>query len=62
LSERRTFDYSADFKWDEICNAKKNREEMLKNLSDAVADPETGEMLYPAPFKTTSVISISLPQ
>jgi len=62
LSERRTFDYSTDFKWTEICNAKKNREEMLKNLSEAVADPETGEMLYPAPCKTTSVISISLPK
>jgi len=62
LSERKTYDFSADSKWNELSHAKKNREEMLKNLSEAVADPDTGEMLYPAPFKTTSVISIALPK
>jgi len=62
LSERKTYDFSADSKWNELCHNKKNREEMLKNLSDPVADPETGEMLYPAPFKTTQVISIGLPK
>ena len=47
---------------EKISNKKKQREEMLKHLSDPVADPETGEMIFPAQFKTTSVISIFLPR
>jgi len=62
LSERRTFDYTADFKWNELCNKKRQHEEMLKHLSEPVADPDSGEILFPAPFKTTLVISISLPK
>jgi len=62
LSERRTYDYSSDYRWTELSNEKRQREEMLKHLFESVADPETGEMLFPAPFKTTPVISISLPK
>ena len=62
LSERKSYDYSADYKWNELSNEKRQREVMLKHLSEPVADPDSGEMLFPAPFKTTSVISISLPK
>jgi len=62
LSERKSFDFTADSKWNKLSNEKRQREEMLKNHSEAVADTETGEMLFPAPFKTTQVISIGLPK
>ncbi|MBP6978228.1 MAG: hypothetical protein PHD61_02255 [Bacteroidales bacterium] len=38
----------------------KQREEMLKHLQTPVADPETGEMIYPAKFKSTQVLSVTL--
>ena len=62
LSERRSYNFSKDFIWSEISKQKKQREEMLKHLSDPVADPETGEMIFPAQVKITSVISIFLPR
>ena len=62
LSDRRSYNFSKDFIWTEISNKKKQREEMLKHLSDPVADPETGEMIFPAQSKITSVISIFLPR
>ena len=36
------------------------REEMLRQITGPVADPETGEMIYPAQFKNTPVITIIL--
>ena len=62
LSERRTYDYSDDGTWSELEKAKKKREELLKYLSAPLADPETGEMIFPAQFKVTPVISITLPK
>ncbi len=38
----------------------KRREEMLKHLQAGVADPNTGEMIYPAKFKSTQVLSVTL--
>lgn len=62
LSERRTYDFSGDSSWGELEKAKKQREELLKHLSAPVADPDTGEMIYPAQSKVTPVISITLPR
>ncbi|MFO7613550.1 MAG: hypothetical protein R6W71_02820, partial [Bacteroidales bacterium] len=62
LSERRSYDYSDDGTWSELEKAKKKREELLKYLSAPLADPETGLMIYPAQFKVTPVISITLPR
>ncbi|MDD5508428.1 MAG: hypothetical protein PHD25_08895 [Bacteroidales bacterium] len=62
LSERRTYDFSCDSTWCELDKTKKQREEMLKHITQPVADPETGEMIYPAQFKITPVITISLPR
>ena len=60
VTTRRTFDYSGDAIWCELDRSKKERDEMLKYLSAPVADPETGEMVYPAKFKTTQVLSVTL--
>ncbi|MDD5694310.1 MAG: hypothetical protein PHD61_03285 [Bacteroidales bacterium] len=38
----------------------KQREEMLKHLQSPVADPNIGEMIYPARFKSTQVLSVTL--
>ena len=62
LSERRSYNFTNDFIWSDLSNQKKKREEMLKHLSDPVADPDTGEMIFPAQSKITSVISVSLPR
>ncbi|MBP6977641.1 MAG: hypothetical protein KBB71_04935 [Lentimicrobiaceae bacterium] len=62
LSERRTYDFSYDSTWCELDKTKKQREEMLKHITQPVADPETGEMIYPAQFKITPVITITLPR
>lgn len=62
LSERRTYDFSGDSLWCDLDQSKKQREEMLKHLSSPLADPETGEMIYPAQFKVTPFITISLPK
>lgn len=62
LTERRTYDYTHDAAWFEIHSSLKQREELLKHLSSPMADAETGEMIYPPLFKSTSVITISLPK
>ncbi len=60
VTTRRTFDYTADAAWSELDRANKQREEMLEHLQAPVADPETGEMIMPAQFKTTQVLSVML--
>ncbi len=60
VTTRRTFDYSQDTIWTELDRSKKEREEMLKHLQAPVADPETGEMIYPARYKATQVLSVTL--
>ncbi len=62
LSERRSYDFSNDATWCELDKTKKQREKMLKHIIQAVVDPETGEMIYPAQFKITPVITINLPR
>ncbi len=62
LSERRTYDFSCDSTWCELDKTKKQREEMLRHITQPVADPDTGEMIYPAQFKITPVITINLPR
>ncbi len=60
VTTRRTFDYSQDAIWADLDMAKKQREEMLKHLQAPVADPETGEMIYPARYKAIQVLSVTL--
>lgn len=62
LTERRTYDYSKDDAWSQISRSLKQREELLKYLTAPLADTETGELINPIPFKTTSIITISLPK
>ena len=62
LTERRTYDYSNDDTWNQINRSLKQREELLKYLTAPLADTETGEMINPAQFKITPVITITLPR
>jgi hypothetical protein len=62
ISERRSYDFSHDSKWSELNKELKQREELLKHFSDPLADPETGETIYPPQLKVTSIITISLPK
>ena len=38
----------------------KERESLLKTIKDPLVDPETGEMIYPAPKYSTTTFKISL--
>lgn len=60
VANRRTYDYSADTIWANLDAEKKGREQMLKNISEPLADPNTGELIYPAAYKTSQIISITL--
>ena len=51
-----------DSLWCDLDKIKKEREEMLKHSTQPVADPDTGEMIYPAQFKVTPIINITLPR
>ncbi|HOX76899.1 MAG TPA: hypothetical protein PLW31_02575 [Bacteroidales bacterium] len=62
LTERRTYDYSKDDTWTQINRSLKQREELLKYLTTPMANAETAEVIHPIPFKTTSIIMISLPK
>lgn len=62
LANRRTYDYSQDATWSSLDEEKRKRETMLKNISEPMADPNTGELIYPAAFKVTPSISITLPK
>jgi hypothetical protein len=57
---RKTYDFSIDSKWQSLDAEKKARETMLKALTDAVADSDTGEMIYPAKWKESTFLSITL--
>ena len=39
---------------------RKNREKLLQTLTEEVADPESGEMIYPAPKTETETIRVTL--
>ena len=62
LSERRTYDFSQDAVWKETSLSLKRREDLLKHLSIPVADADTGEVIQPAQFKITPVITVMLPK
>ncbi len=53
--DRSNWDYSEDTRWNDFKNQiellnehRKNREKMLQILEKEVADPDSGEMIYPA--------------
>jgi hypothetical protein len=61
-TSRKTFDFGNTSAWSQRKEELKQLETMLKNLSQPMADPETGEMMYPPTFKVTETISITLPE
>lgn len=61
------YDYSADTKWidlkeaeNNMAEARKEREKMLQNLTEEMADPQTGEIIYPAVKVSQTSIVVSL--
>ena len=65
--ERSNWDYSKDTRWKDIMNQiellnehRKNREKMLQILEKEVADPDTGEMVFPAKKTTIQYPRVTL--
>jgi hypothetical protein len=59
--------YEQDYAWDKLNKeveslkyALKEREKMLRSITSPVVDPETGEMVHPAPRVSTTTFKISL--
>jgi hypothetical protein len=59
--------YEQDYAWDKLNKeveslkyALKEREKMLRSITSSVVDPETGEMVHPAPRVSTTTFKISL--
>lgn len=59
--------YDGDYTWlkmnqelEAIKFKQKERESLLKTIKDPLVDPETGEMIYPAPKYSTTTFKISL--
>jgi len=59
--------YEQDYAWDKLNKeveslkyALKEREKMLRSITYPVVDPETGEMVHPAPRVSTTTFKISL--
>jgi hypothetical protein len=66
-SERKNFDYKGDQNWvnisrqiAELDEQRKSLEGQLKILKQPVAIEETGEMMYPAAFTVTEVITVKI--
>lgn len=55
---RANFDYSDDVQWKRLKGLIKERENMLKNLKNPVADTDTGEIINPAKVKHTEYYTI----
>jgi len=65
--DRPNWDYSKDTHWNDLKNKiellnehRKNREKMLQILEKEVADPETGEMIFPAKKTTIQYPRVTL--
>lgn len=59
--------YDGDYTWLKLNNEveaikfkQKERESLLKTIKDPLVDPETGEMVYPAPKYSTTTFKIAL--
>ena len=59
--------YDGDYTWLKLNNEveaikfkQKERESLLKTIKEPLVDPETGEMVYPAPKYSTTTFKISL--
>jgi hypothetical protein len=66
-SERKNFDYKGDQNWvnisrqiAELDEQRKSLEGQLKILKQPVAIEETGEMMYPAAFTVSEVITVKI--
>jgi len=67
IAETTKYDYTQDKRWSELDNTiklnteyKKHRERILQTLDSPVADPETGEIISPAPKTIDKQLRINL--
>jgi len=59
---RKTYDYSDNDEWLELNTKRKELEVQLKAMSKPMADPDSGEMIYPPVFKQSEGVTIKLKQ
>lgn len=57
-SSRTTYDYSDDSVWADIKSKLTEREKMLKNIGQEMADPDSGEIIKPATRKQSDFLKI----
>ena len=57
---RRAYDYGQDKVISSLKEQIKERETLLRSLKCPIADTQTGEVIDPVPFKTSTFISIKL--
>lgn len=57
---RKSYDYSVNQAWVEVNAKKKGIEAFMKVLTTPVADPDSGEIINPPPFKSSEFVTITL--
>lgn len=59
-SSRATYDFTKTDKWNELNEAKKELEKVMKSITKPMADADTGEIIYPAQKNISESISIKI--
>ena len=59
-TNRATYVYSESSEWNKLNEKKKELESLMKTIKEPVADPETGELIYPAQKKVSESVSITI--
>jgi hypothetical protein len=57
---RNSFDFTHDDMYNRLTCEIKERQDMLKSISKPIADPDTGEIIYPALRKQTEYLTVKL--
>ena len=59
-TNRRNYDYSTSNKHTQLKSELKDLEKLMQTIKDAVADPDSGELIPPANYKESESVSIRL--
>jgi len=59
-ASRATYDFTKTDKWNELSEAKKELEKVMKSITRPMADADTGEIIYPAQKNISESISIKI--
>lgn len=61
IASKRTFNYKSDADWVKLEKDKKDREAFLKGLQKPMADPDTGDIISPPSFTTSTFPKVTIP-